>query len=538
MSSPRRPPADPENRWRALWLFWLFRLLLVTGLILLYSLKGGPPYLGGTGPALFETTTLAYLLTMMAGAILLLRRRPAPEIQADMMVFSDIIAGVLIMHASGGIGSGLGILLAVSIAIGTLLMTGRSALLLAALATLAVLTEQVYTHLHSGIGATSYSQAGLLGALFFAIAILAHRLSLQLRASEERVSQRELDLANLAQLNDYIIQHMQTGVLVVDNQQRIRLMNDTAWRLLGMPPVRAGAGLDAVSPELRQRLERWRREPQAEITPFRATADGKELRPSFTTLGRERATGTLVFLEDSSVVTRQAQQMKLASLGRLTASIAHEIRNPLGAIGHAGQLLAESPDLTASDQRLTEIISTNTGRVNAIIENVLQLSRRSPATSRDLALKPWLDEFGDEFRRQQGVEGDALQVHVAPETIKVLADPSQLHQILTNLCENALIHSDQAERTRVRIIGGVAPDGDGAFIDIIDNGPGITPEETRQIFEPFFTRRSNGTGLGLYVAKELCEMNRGHLEYIPIPAGGSCFRIHLPTADDEGSESP
>lgn len=244
-----------------------------------------------------------------------------------------------------------------------------------------------------------------------------------------------------------------------------------------------------------------------------------------------------MFIEDEASVTQQAQQIKLASLGRLTASIAHEIRNPLGAIGHAEQLLQESAQLDKGDQRLLEIIGTNTRRVNDIIENVLQLSRRNQARPQEFGLKEWLDQFASEFLSYHEFLESSMRIEIEPEDTLIFADPTQLRQILDNLCENSVRHfNGDIRNIRINFRGGITPASGGPFLDVIDNGPGIPHDIARQIFEPFFTTNNQGTGLGLYIAKELSESNRVRLEYLPVKNGGSCFRMNFPGAKTRRSK--
>lgn len=515
---------------RPLFYFFIYRLALTLTLALLFFSDLGPSLLGSYSKALFAFTISAHVGLVIAGGLLLFAPSSiAPQNQSFLMVFIDIGAITLLTHASGGVESGLGMLMAVSIAFGSLICRGLSGGLLAALSTLFILTEQVYAHLDNSFAQTAYTQAGLLGILFFAIATLSHVLSFQLKKSEALASQRELDLANLEQLNEYVIQHMQTGIIVVDIDHSIRLMNESAWYLVGMPSAGANDPLEQVSHELASQLEQWQADHRHQAIPFRPTPSGRELKAGFSGLGNNGEEGTVIFLEDMATVTQQAQQMKLASLGRLTASIAHEIRNPLGAISHAEQLLRESSALPASDQRLVDIINTNTHRVNEVIENILQLSRRNRSQPEAFILKPWLQQFLVELQRSHQLPGGALQMQIEPETTLVRADPSQLRQMLVILCENAIKHYDKSDvALSIMINGGITRESGGPFIDIIDNGPGIDGETVRQIFEPFFTTRNAGTGLGLYIAKELSESNRLGLDYISIPTGGSCFRITFP----------
>ncbi len=521
---------DPAANWQPLLLFLGYRLLVALALLTLFLDPRGPAFLGHADSRLYAITAVIYLgLVLFAIPLFVVRSLPL-QVQALLMLLTDIGCITLLLYASGGVNSGLGTLLAVSIAAGSLIIPGSLALLMAAATTLAVIGQQIVHNLHASEPFDGYPQAGLLGASFFAIAILAHVLSRRLSRSEELISQQQLDLANLAQLNEYVIQHMQTGILVVDGDDRIRLMNEAAWHLLGMPDAGRGMALASATPALAAQIERWRK-VKGPVPPFRPTPDGRELKAGFSRLGTGRRDGAIVFLEDAASVTQQAQQMKLASLGRLTASIAHEIRNPLGAIGHAAQLLNESPDLEKTDRRLMEIISSNTGRVNEIIENVLQLSRQQRADPREFVIRPWLKELIDDFQHTRQLQAGQMQLHIDPASTMIFADPSQLRQILTNLCENAVQHFDREPgELRIVISGGITRDSGGPFIELADNGPGIAPELRRQIFEPFFTTDSAGTGLGLYIARELSESNRIRLEYRPVATGGSLFRMNFPSA--------
>jgi two-component system sensor histidine kinase PilS (NtrC family) len=304
-------------------------------------------------------------------------------------------------------------------------------------------------------------------------------------------------------------------------------MNDPAWHLLDMPDAPTGSLLETASPELYETLVHWRYNHQGECPPFHCRPQGPEIKPYIKPLGLGGLGGVLLFLEDNSIIQREAQQMKLASLGRLTASIAHEIRNPLGAISHASQLFDESLDLNPADRRLTQIIKTNSARVNQVIENVLQLSRRKQGTPAWLNLNAWFEELIHELIKSQGFSPLILHLQINPEDTDVFVDKEQLRQVITNLCSNAREHASEKTKLRIQMIGGRIAEFNYPVVDIMDNGPGIAPDVARQIFEPFFTTRSQGTGLGLFIAKELCEANQIRLEYIPGPTGGSCFRLHF-----------
>jgi len=235
----------------------------------------------------------------------------------------------------------------------------------------------------------------------------------------------------------------------------------------------------------------------------------------------------LIFLEDATQIAQRFQQIKLASLGRLTASIAHEIRNPLAAINHAGQLLGETTRDEA-DTKLTKIINTQVKRLNSIVENVLQLSRQQRGKPETINLYQWLIHFREEFIATHQLLAYQIQIKIIPDSIEILFDSSQLHQVLWNLCSNAINHSGmELSNIMISIQGEIDNHIKQPYIDIIDNGYGIDKETQTHIFEPFFTTSSEGTGLGLYITKEVIESNRAKIRFISPQTGGTCFRIYF-----------
>ena len=509
-------------------LYLLYRVALGVALLLVYFGIGRGP-LGTFLPGVFQIAVHLYLGLAIAALIMHLRGVGDSEKQGQLAVFLDIVLITVMMHSSGGVQSGLGMLIAVSIALGSLSLVGHTSLLFAALASLAVLTERIYSHITGAFSDTAYTQAGLLGASFFALALLAHRLGRRAAESEQLAHQRGSDLANLAQLNDFVIQQMRAGILVIDQQETIQVMNEAGWVLLGMPVAMRHFPLAEASPPLAQQFRQWFRDPAQSRPDFRATSGGRDLRASFTPIGTSDEPGTLIVLEDTAQLTAEAQQLKLASLGRLTAGIAHEIRNPLGAISHASQLLDESPDLPATDQRMIEIIQHNSRRVNEVVESILKLSRQHNPHPKPLKLSPWLHEQIEDIRQTHRLGEEQLQQQIEPEGTTVLADPGQLRQAIDVLCDNAVRHFDRdPDQLNIRLVGGITPESGGPFLELRDNGPGIPKQAEGNLFEPFFTTRNEGTGLGLYIARQLCEANHIRLEYLSQPTGGSCFRRSFP----------
>jgi two-component system sensor histidine kinase PilS (NtrC family) len=402
------------------------------------------------------------------------------------------------------------------------------AFLFAAAATLAVMGEHFYGLLLQDEPIGGYTQVGLLGVALFASAGLTDLLARRIRESETLARRRAVDIANLARLNAHIVQRLQAGIIVTDHHHDIVLVNDTARRLLAAPGAQPGTALASLSPDLYEKLLEWLRTPAGKASLLRTASAPSGILPQFTRLDSSSGPGALIFLEDMAAMEQQAQQIKLASLGRLTASIAHEIRNPLGAISHAAQLLDEQNVLAAEDRRLAAIISDNSARVNVIVENILQLSRPRASLPQVLRLADWAAGFATEFAQSGNIDPQCISCSIAPADTEICMDPSLLHQVVWNLCQNAIAHNRGTPAIRLQLAGGYDASADTRHLDIIDNGTGIDADMTDKIFEPFFTTHSSGTGLGLYIAREICESNGARLEYRPAAGGGSCFRITFP----------
>jgi two-component system sensor histidine kinase PilS (NtrC family) len=535
MNARARPAAGIQNEtedldaltWRPLRLLSFYRAILAGLLSVVFFTIGDQTSMGSSDPHLYGATCLAYLgFSLLAGTQARLRR-PGYQLQAVTQLLVDITAIVILIYSSGGPSSGLGILLVLSIATGSILLPGRLALLSAAIAALAMMANQLYLSLrYEIIHPGDFTQAGMLGLVLFATAGLTSLLVRRIRTSEALARRRGIDLASMASLNTHIVQRMHAGIVVTDHDHVVRLMNDAARKLLDYRYVVEGQSLEIISPALYAQLLAWRRTPEREPELIRGSKGN--LLPHFTLMGTADGLGAMTLLEDTAAMERQAQQMKLASLGRLTASIAHEIRNPLGAISHAAQLLNEDDALNPADHRLAAIIGDNTARVNAIVENILQLSRPGTAAPQTLRIREWLERFIDEFTHSGNIAPEQIRYKVNPEDLEVHMDPSLLHQVVWNLCQNSIQHTGPGTITEIVLVAERSVGSRAPHLDIIDNGPGIDPDMADQIFEPFFTTHSSGTGLGLYIAREICTSNQSTLEYRSGENGGSCFRITFP----------
>jgi two-component system sensor histidine kinase PilS (NtrC family) len=536
LHEPLRPPAEELTRTigndvsrRVLRFVGVFRAAIATTMLVIAL--GFPvfPILGTRDPVLFLNTSAVYC----GFALLILAwqwSRPVimPRL-ALLELAADILAVTLLMHASGGIQSGIGGLLVVFVGAASLTLRGRQAFFAAAVAALAVLAEQAISVLDRTSPSGEFLAAGVLGAIIFMIASAAYPLARRLEESEALARQRGIDLANLAQLNEYIIQNLRESIVVVDEDNRIRLINQSAAEHAGIRNREPGQDLARLAPHLARMLADWRRHGNPLLQPPSfLSADGTtRINAYLAPLGGREDGPVLMFLEDASLLAQKVQQTKLAALGRLSASIAHEVRNPVGALSHASQLLEESPGLSDDDRRLIAIIQTNSRRVSEIVDNVLQLSRRENSRPELIYLGSWTREFAAEFSSTLELYEGQVTV-AAAEDVEVRMDPGHLRQIVWNLCENAVKYASGNGGIAVEIGYGRLPGSRRPYLEVVDSGPGIPEEMREQIFEPFATGRSGGTGLGLFISRELCECNRAALIHEPRQnrgQGGSIFRI-------------
>ncbi|MCF6218129.1 MAG: PAS domain-containing sensor histidine kinase [Gammaproteobacteria bacterium] len=519
--------SSQAHPWRTLRLFNIFRIILATTLFGLTLLPTTNSVVQTAHSALFQNASLLFLLFSVVSLITTHKQQPRFGTQVYLYAIIDIIAITTLTHALNSGEGSLEILLIITIIGTALLLPERGAILIASFATLALLGERGYSQLIDQLS-VNYTQAGLLGATFFAVALLSTALNRRLKESEQLAEQRGIDLANLAQLNQHVIQLLQSGVLVIDKNQRIRLVNQTALQLLGLPDK--SVHLNQLPATLQQHYQHWAETKQQPDSHFKTPQKGSKISAHFKLLGSQAEQGTIIFLEDSSALSQRVQHLKLASLGQLTASIAHEIRNPLGAISHAAQLLDESPALEQEDKRLIEIISNHSSRMNTIIESILQLSRREEFKPTTIVVDEWLETFLDELISSNPIDIDDIAIHInSNETIAM--DPTHLYQIVSNLCNNAIHHSRHCPDTpKVELHYGTSPTHQHPYLDIEDHGPGISPADAEHIFEPFYTTENSGTGLGLYIARELCECNHATLDYIE-SSRGARFRITFSNLD-------
>ena len=514
-----KPTADPSHLAQGaakVYIYYRFALSLVL-LVIFYS--GAASQVFGThNPQLYLFTSIGYtvLATLTLAFLLIWQKDASSSLLLFSHFFLDLIALTLLIHGSGGPSSGLGLLMLITVAASSLVFSNQLALLTAALASILLLTEELYSAYVLDDSSRAIFPAGLLGFVLFLTAVLFRMLNERLRRSEQ-IALRESDqAAHLQDLNEMIIQRMLTGIVVVNAAGKIELINNAAIEMLGAEkndiPLGSGTNLRAT-PALQKGYEAWLSQPWQKLPAFKVSESSTEIQAKFASLQRSENKSTIIFLEDTRTAAQNAQRLKLASLGRLTGSIAHEIRNPLGAISHAAQLLAEDQDEQGSSKRLSEIIIKHTQRLNQVIENVSQLSRRKAPDAQNLHLERWLNDFIEDYKNSSPKECTIEVETDGPATI-IVFDTSQLHQVLTNLIENAHRHSlDYCSHAWARCVCHIDPRTQRPCLDLYDRGEGISADLAGQIFEPFYTTSHTGSGLGLYLARELCEINFATLDY-------------------------
>ncbi len=479
-------------------------------------------------PTLGRSVAIAYMLFSLFALTIGTRSQHREREWVDTGLFVDIAAIALAMYSIKNQYNSLALLLLVNIGGSAFLLPRRWSFLFATLASAAILAQAVASNLLDH-GNREFLEVVICALAYFSVTSLCLFIGKRIRESDALAVRRGSDLLNLSQINELIIRRMKTGVLVVDETNMVHRWNESAWALIGNPS-HAQLELNKLAPELSRRLYHWRSTQKIDNTSVSLAEGAPEVIPRFTRMSAHDLGNVLIFLDDTSLVSRRAEQLTLSTLGRLSASIAHAIRNPLAAISYSAQLLGESK-LDASDQRMVEIIRNHTSRVNEIVENILHLARRERSAPESLDLANWATRFLDDYKSGNDITPNVLTLMLQVPTIEALADPAQLQQVVWNLVQNALRYGHLPNQpARVSVVVRRSTERGQPVLEVIDRGPGIPTKVATQIFEPFFTTHEFGTGLGLYLARQMCEANQASLEYVPVAGGGSCFRITLPTS--------
>ncbi len=544
-AADRRPTSffhlpDPSpSYWVSLrYLNWMRMLVPVALLASVWAFEP-KALLGQMDSFTFQLLVWGYLALSIGFLVALLRKPQRFYLQLLVHIVTDIAFVAALMRLTGSVGNSMGVLMLMPVAGAAILSPLPLALFSAAIATLVLLVNAFFHLLQDSAAVAGLVQAGLTGFACFVTALLMNSLARRLVRQEQLAAQRGQDLQNQLEINKLIIADMPNGVVVMGPDGRVRQCNPAVVDLLGEP---APIALEEGWSRLLEKFQAWRAQPNwtNEVVDFdvptnRVTVSSlmphatRRIRARFmapqsgSRAGRGahrktdgRASGdVLVFLEDLGVVEARAQQLKLAAMGRLSASIAHEIRNPLSAVRHASALLGEDSD-NPTQRKLTRIIELNTQRINRIVEDVLQLSRREPVQAEPLLLVPFLRQFGPEYMSEQGIPGERLQLRIdLLDTLAIRFEETQLRRVLVNLLSNALRYADEAPGAVCLFCHAGAEKHGVAYVEfgVADNGLGLSAQVRDHMFEPFYTTDARGTGLGLYIARELCLVNQATLNY-------------------------
>lgn len=517
----------PDSFWRSLKQLNAFRFFLAIFFIASVVFSGSLQVLSPSYSPLLLVVAGVYLASVVGFRFFLTSRQLTFNHQLVMQLVTDVVIIALFVHFGGGNGTGLGLVLTVPIAAAGLHPQTRGMLALAAFASVVVLAEQaLFALTHGGIASSEsaggYLRAGVLAVVFFAVAGISHLLAKAALTSAQMADEKGRAAIELERINTKVIQDLPYGVLVLGPEGEVVLRNQQAEALLSCPVPQHSSLLDCDH-ELAELWRRWLNASGQGSAVLSATTSHGRLRARLLELGPTRAEGALVIIEDMSELEQEAMDMKLAALGRLTANLAHEIRNPLSAINHAAQLLREDATKGTPGERLTRIIEDNAERLNCLVEDVLSLSRRDRQNCEVIELDEFLADFISHFQQAEYAQDDVISID-KEAGIRISFDRMHLHQILWNLLRNAYRHCSK-EPGSIQL--SVAPVGDMVQIEIYNDGPNIPAEMRQKLFEPFYSTDRGGTGLGLYIALELAEANGGQLRCVE-QMQGARFRLSAP----------
>lgn len=531
-------PGNRETLWRTLQTFNVTRVAIAVVLLAYLSINARQGFWMVEG-FLYRQICGVYLALAVGLGVVTLWRRQRLLLQLTVGVLADIVFISTLYVAAGGARGGLAILYLFPLAGSAVLAPMVLALFFTALAALAMLLESAYQLLNFPAEST-ISQAGLYGAAFFSAVYVLNRLAGRLIRQEQLATQHHEGLQTQQAINQLVIADMGDGVLVMGTDTTIFIVNPAAERMLGLSGAAARGRLVDIAwlAPVADAYHAWAGNSAAALA-FVMLKPAEErmthLRLRFASTGATGNERIVVFLQDVGEIENRAQELKLASMGRLTASIAHEVRNPLSAISHANSLIAE--DATDPVQlRLVNIINDNVSRLNRMIEDILRLSRKAQPGNEPVRLAALVPQMVEEFRDAQALRPGLIHVGMLDDC-KVLFDPLHLREVIVNLLSNALRYaSGQDASIRLFMVTGSAQRRE---LHVQDDGAAITPQVRAHLFEPFYTTSSKGTGLGLYVARELCMNNGAMLDYeyrsdawnqAPAQASGR-FVITLATPD-------
>ncbi|CAM3096188.1 two-component system sensor histidine kinase NtrB [Corallococcus soli] len=475
----------------------------------------------------FAVIAGAYLLTVVTG--LRLRRGTAGRLDATVQVVGDVLIATGLVYLSGGADSPLTFLYSLAVIGAAVVLDWRGALVAAAVSTFAFTALLLVMRLTTPLGSVMVSPSRVLFVLgsnalaLVLIAVLSGYLSRQLSAAGGALSQSEADLRRLGRLQQLILSSMPSGLVTCDVHRNVTFLNtagsgilqEDALACVGQPLEKLLPGVSALAP----------RSIRGEL-PVQTPGGKRVLGLSVSPLEGE-AGALLIVFQDLTDLRRMEEDLKrtdrLASLGTLSAQLAHELRNPLASMRGSAQLLAQEQSNDAVVQRLTGILTRESDRLARLVEDFLRFARPPQPQRRPVALDTLVSETVDMLRADPLTREVALEVRV-PQPLTAPVDPDQLRQVLINLVRNGC----QAAGARGTVRVALAHADQEAQIRVWDSAGSITEEMMGHLFEPFFTTRSGGTGLGLSTAHSLIRAHGGTIRVTSHPTEGTEFLVGLP----------
>jgi len=380
--------------------------------------------------------------------------------------------------------------------------------------------------------ATRFMHSGLTGTGFFLIALLTHQLAQRLARELVLTRDSQMQVRLQGEVNRLIARSMSEGVLVFDLDGRVWHANPSA---LSMLDPASGTAIPADHLLLqwgRQGLAAGHEHEQTLDLP--TTADGTQhcqLRVRLRLIpadGDTPPTGVL-FLEDMRAIEDRIRTERLAAMGRVSAAVAHEIRNPLAAISQANALLAED-ELTPEQRQLSAIIERNARRLAHTVDDILDVARTrpNPAAQDAIALDILVGDGVRDWQATQASPAPRLRLSLGTATVRVRFAPEQLRRVLINLLDNARQHGDTSTHG-IEVWTESSHDG-AALLGVWNAGPELAGVVQQHLFEPFFSSDSRSSGLGLYISRELCQRSAAEIHYRRQSRHGiegNAFLVHL-----------
>ena len=427
----------------------------------------------------------------------------------------DVIALTSLGWVAGGISSGLFFLLLPSVAIAGLLLSNQLALFIAAVASIGVLLVHTLLFINGQETLNTWFPAGVLGFMLFLCTLSFQAVRRRLSATERQAELSDARAAEYRILSEAVIAQMVSGLLVVDERGTITMINPTAEQMLAATnsistPI-VGSNLQSF-PKLNDRYQHWFENTTLPVKSFIHEFSGVEIQPQFQFISGSTLRRTLITVEETRLIRQQALQAKVLALGKLSASLAHEVRNPLSAINQANDLLRTSEHLAQEDKQLVDIISRHCERMDQTISVTSQLSKQLEPDMGLIELKHWLEDFVVEYKEAQK---DTCEIHInLKELSTIYFDSQHLRQILRNLVDNGMRYSKLAcSKQDVAILSSYDRAKQLLFLDVHDRGLGVPKMNRDEIFSPFHSG-SGGPGMGLYVCRELCQANFASINYL------------------------